>query len=236
MGKRGIVHKQKVDFLLSLYLYWRNKPGSTFMSSKAFEVEDEIIVSYLAGENTTFINLKRGNRVFSPAINTLTWVSGASNLSVSCHIHWSQRQWLHCSAGHRTEHHQGHITLLTSLQPPWAACCPFSVRTTHGIGSFNNPRPASLPKFSQVLSLEGIVCTGWWQGQLHKGISYSRQEGHSLYGGRWNQAFSPPALKLMECPCHSLGLCPYAHYNITIANETQVPPENTVELGLEISI
>lgn len=73
------------------------------------------------------------------------------------------------------------------------------------------------------------VQAGDWDNCTKALHAAGRRDMASLCRGRWNQAFSPQALKLMECPYYSLGLCPYAHYNITIANETQVPPGNMLE-------
>lgn len=66
MSKLSKIHKKYLGFVLSLHVYWPNKTGSTFIFSNFFEVVDEKIACCLAGENTIFINLNRGNRTFFP--------------------------------------------------------------------------------------------------------------------------------------------------------------------------
>lgn len=132
------------------------------------------------------------------------------------------------SAGHGPEHHQGHSTLPTSLHPPWVA--PLQSLLAVLLALSTAPVQLHCPNSAR--------CCHWKAFCVHRlvpGIIAQRhfvlQVGGTLllWWGRWNQAFSPQALKLMECPCHSLGLCPYAHYNITVANETRVPSENMLE-------
>lgn len=67
MSKLSKIHKKYIGFLLSWHLYWPNK---------------QRIHIFKAWESTIFINLKRGNRTFFPAIKDLACLSGWHQVTV----------------------------------------------------------------------------------------------------------------------------------------------------------
>lgn len=158
-----------------------------------------------------FINLKRGNRIFSPAINALTCTSSwhqvalvgrvTSDRGSGCIAQQSMGQSTTKGTAHfppPCSHPGLPAALLQSLLPmllalsvsPAQLHCPNSAGCCH----------------CEVLCVQA----GDWDNCTEPLHAAGRRDVASLCGGRWNQAFSPQALELMECPCHSLGLCPHA--------------------------
>ena len=175
MSKLSKIHKKYLGFLLSLHLYWPNETGSTFVFSNAFKVVDEIVACYLAGESTVFINLKRGNRTFFPAIKDLACMSSWHQVIIP--LVWGVASVLsraRARAPPRAQH-PSHLPVATlgCLLHPFS---PYYV----WYWFLQWPRPDCCLNSARCNRCKALCVTGRWLGQLHKATSRCRQEGHGF--------------------------------------------------------